>query len=116
MRRVQTVEAEVTIVFDIPIYIARYNGMIRLREESNEEASSPILPIPCTAIFGDDSNLGTAALNSSLKLVRNEEANSALRSTRLQGVLLGTCQICSVFRSTMALARFDPVRLLSVLR
>ena len=65
-------EAEVTIVFDIPIYIARYDGIIRLREESIEEGNSPILPIPCTAILGDGLNLGPAAFNSSLKLARNE--------------------------------------------
>lgn len=65
-------EAEVTIVFDIPIYIARYNGIIRLREERIEEANSPILPISCTAILGNSLNLGTAAFNSSLKLARNE--------------------------------------------
>ena len=109
-------EAEVTIIFDIPVYIARHNGKIRLREESIKEANSPILPIPCTAILGDGLNLGTAAFNSGLKLVRNEEANSALRSTRLQGALLGTCHSGSVFRSMMASARFDSVRLLSVLR
>ena len=90
-------EAEFTIVLDIPIYIARYNGIINLREESIEEANSPILPIPCTAIFGDGLNLGATVFNSSLKLARNEQANSAFRSTRLQGALLGTCQIRSVF-------------------
>ncbi|SRR5258706_8648239 len=89
---------------------------LRLREESAEEAGPPIFPIPGAAILGDGLNLGTAALNSSLKLARNEQANSTLRSTRLQGALLGTCQSRSVLLLTMASATFDAIRSLSVFR
>lgn len=108
-------EAEVTIVFDIPIYIARYNGIIRLREEGIEEGDSPILPIPRTAILGDDLDLGTTTLNSSLELGRNEQSNSALMFTRLQGALLSARQIRGVLRSTTATTTFDAVRLLGLL-
>lgn len=112
----QTMETEVTIVFDIPIDITRCNAIIRLRAESIDEVNSPVLPIPCTAIPGDSLNLGTAEFNSSFKLVRSEQADSALSFLRLQSDLLGIRQSRSVLlRFTMATTTFDAVGWLSVL-